>query len=221
MNARSIFIIILLLFLTANICKADDIKSQDIFSQATTLSETSRAQILERYKKNIRGVVEFQDLLMAKYLKKYTLYRINVFNPVSHIAGRAIMYYSCSVDENDTLFFMDKQEDIISFLEKNVKMDELDSNSALDIAYLYSRIRRIDILQSKEDYKKRYYIKKLSEKEDLIETPCVSKEGNGYRIELYAVTDPNISLIEKINITVSGSNIKVHEKFLCTRNYYD
>lgn len=195
--------------------------SPDILNYRNILSKKNRKAIEERYGRYLRGVEEFKDILLIKYLKEFPLVKINVFNPASFLAGREIKPYSAALDKSGDLIFMEKGADVQAFMKTNISRDEMNGTKALDLAAIYVRLRRYDLIPSREEYLKQYRLKELTEKEKEIEPPCVKEEGGTYFVALYAMIDPVIHSFIRLEMTISPSEFLAKEEFISSRGAYD
>ncbi|MDD5065951.1 MAG: hypothetical protein PHF84_02775 [bacterium] len=210
-----------LVFLAGTCLEGSEKGSPDILNYANILSKKKRETIKKRYGENLRGVEEFKDVLLIKYIREYPLYKINVFNPASFLAGRTIFLYSAAPDGDNELVFLEKSKDVQAFIQARMDRKKLSDQKAMDLALVYVKLRRIDMLQSIEDYKKQYNHKELTEKEEQIKPPCMIKEDKAYHITFFAVTDPAIYSFSKIEMIVSIEEFSVTETFIACRGVYD
>jgi hypothetical protein len=220
MKIRIMSFFLAFLFLCGTALESASPGSPDILNYKNIMTEKQRKQIEKRYGENLRGVEEFKDILLLEYLRNYPLYKINVFNPASYLAGRAIHPYSAALVKDDLVFLEDEMA-VQAFIRTNVSRKGLTREKALDLAYVYALLRRFDVIRSGEDYRKRYSVRDLNQKELMIKSPCVNKEEGKYLVTLFVMSDPVIHAFIRIDVVVSPAEFLVTETFMGSRGGYD
>ncbi len=155
-----------------------------------------KAFLTSRYGKDLREVTPARDSLILRYLKGFDIYYVNVWNPMTVIAGRPLFHYTLVMgkDGRKTLF-----QDVYSpalFLQEACT-GTITEKTALERAKLYALLCRARIVNSAGELGG-----SGSAGEKAIASPAVKEKNGTFIITFYGVTDPGIRSVSKFTLSL-------------------
>ena len=171
----------------------------------------------------VRRIVVMHDSILDRYLGKRQVLAVDLFRPRK--AGREITYHM-GIREDDRLSFLDTEPQVRAFVGR-LGLRVVGEVAALELADLYCRLRRIDLVRTSADVE--VAVRRVNRHgeqacagEKGVRAPVVESKGSGYRVTLFAVVDPFIGSLQQIAIEVSTTGgLSVSARWVCSRGGYD
>jgi hypothetical protein len=179
----------------------------------------------EKYGKDLEGVEPYETDLFKELLPGHDIYKIDVFNPKSEIAGPPNLCFTAVISKKGQVQFLESREQCASFISKHIKKVE-SKTQALRLAELFAALARIEIVTSKKEIKKRsetMLFKLPPEPVTPMTAQFIQDKGiTKFIVFFYAVTDPWITAVLKFRLEFSREGtIVVHEEWFCSATAYE
>ena len=167
----------------------------------------------QRYGENLRAFEPSEDPFWAARLKGHQVYAVDVFNPQSHLAGRAILWRTWGVLPDGKTMFIESIGDAVEFLGRI----KLSSKTDLKImTEMLARLLRVRILTKPGD------LGEGTKEEQVIQPPVYDTVGEERHAGFYVLADPVIFSVLKIDLYLSGTNkLRFTAEVVSSRREYD
>jgi len=159
-------------------------------------------EVVKSEKSYVKSVRPEDSELITKVLDEYKVFSVEVYNPISQIAGRPYFHYSLVINERDeSVYYLENDEDSIKFLS-NLSPKITTEEAVKDMLNVFAILRGYKINeQPVEDLRFFRGDKKFTKKDWKLN---IKQAGNGWDIFITYLVDPYVHGYARYHIEMTN-----------------
>jgi len=182
--------------------------SDKYLKKATELAEIhwgkkANVEVVESGKPYVKSVRPEDSELITRVLDEYKLFSVEVYNPISQIAGREYFHYSLVIKERDeSVYYLENDENSIQFLS-NLSLKITTEEAVKDMLNVFAILRGYKINEQPVEGLRFFWgDERFFTKEDW--KLKIEQAGNGWNIFITYLVDSYINCYARYGIEMTN-----------------
>ncbi|MEW6516744.1 MAG: hypothetical protein AB1439_07575 [candidate division FCPU426 bacterium] len=168
----------------------------------------------QHYGENLRGFAPSADPVLAEAFKGYAVYRVDVFNPQSRLAGRTILERTLVAPPKGEPVFLESFQEVVAFLNSRPVVRKF---ALKQVVLAFASLGRVKILNRPGDLGG-----EATPQERAIAPPVYQVAGGKQHARFYVLADPNITSVLRIDLDRSAvGKLRFKTEWISSRGGYD